>query len=151
MVCNNFRVYRCLENGTGIFQISAKFCRIDQVTIVCQCQSTFYIIKYQRLCILTGRSTCCRISGVPYTDIAMKSFQIIRCKHLIYQSHAFIRGYFAFWTASLTNSNTTALLSSVLESKQSIIYCGRNILAIKIIDAEHTTFFVQFIVPRRRN
>ena len=114
MVCNNLWINGRLENSTCIFQISAKLCRIDQITIMCQRQSTFHIVQYQRLCILTGRSTCCWISGMTYTNISVQGFQILRCEHFIDKSHSFIGSYLSLRTIGLANGNTTALLSSVL-------------------------------------
>ena len=70
MISNDLGINGGLENSTGILQFSSKLRRIDQVTVMGQSQSTLYIIQYQRLCILSGGSSRCRIADMSHTDVA---------------------------------------------------------------------------------
>ena len=108
------------------------------------CQRTFDIVQNQRLRILTGTAACGRITGMADSDISVHFFQNLRCEHFIYQAHAFVRRHFS-WSVRITYSNTAALLTSVLQCQQTIIYGRSHIPSVKIIDAEDTALFVQVI------
>ena len=47
MICNHFRINRCLENCACVLQFMAKLDCIGQVTIMCDRKNSFHIIIYQ--------------------------------------------------------------------------------------------------------
>ena len=50
-------------------------------------------------------------------DIALQGVQLLRSKHLIYQSHALMALHHAFRSLRIADRDTAALLSSVLQGK----------------------------------
>ena len=80
-----------------------------------------------------------------YTNISMERFNHIRCKYFVAKTHSLIRAYFSFWAFCITDCYTAAFLSPVLESKQSIINCGGNIISVKIVNTENAAFLPHFI------
>ena len=80
-----------------------------------------------------------------HTNVALQLLQIFRCKHLIDQAHSLRRKDFPLWSLCVRNCNTTALLSTMLQCKQSIINTGCHIITVKIVNTEYTAFLMQCI------
>ena len=71
MISDHFRIDRCLEDCSGIFQFMTKLDRIRQITIMGNHQCTFHIIQNQWLCIFRTRSSCCRIPYMSDTEVSL--------------------------------------------------------------------------------
>ena len=69
----------------------------------------------------------------------------------MHQSHILVRQHLALGSVSITDGNTTAFLSSVLECKQAIINTGGNVIAIKIVHTKNTTFFLDMLITALRS
>ena len=120
MIGNNLRIDRCLENSTADLQLMTELRCIDQIAIVRQRQCTFNIIQNQRLRIFTGRCSCSGVTDMSHTDITIELFQIFRRKDLVDKPHALMRLYYVR-TVGITDGDTTAFLTTVLQGHQAII------------------------------
>ena len=121
MIGNDLRINGRLENCSAVLQFMPKLWCIDQITIVGNCQSTFNIIKDQRLCILSGAASCRGITGMSHCNITMHSFQNLRGKYFIDQSHTLVGRHFTR-SIRISYCDSAALLPTVLQCQQSIIY-----------------------------
>ena len=82
-----------------------------------QHQCPLYIIQHQRLNIIIIAGTCCGIAHMSHSDIPFQFPQLLRVKHLVYQSHAPGRQNPALRALRITHGNAAALLSAVLKGK----------------------------------
>ena len=142
MICNHFRINRCLENCACVLQFMAKLDCIGQVTIMCDRKNPFHIINNQRHRIFCSGTARRRISDMSDTKISLQFLKRLFIEYFIYQSKAFLGMYFPL-SICIRHRNTTAFLSSVLQCKKSIINRWCNISAIHIIGSKHTAFFTQ--------
>ena len=142
MICNHFRINRCLENCACVLQFMAKLDCIGQVTIMCDRKNSFHIINNQRHRIFCSGTARRRISDMSDTKISLQFLKRLFIEYFIYQSKAFLGMYFSL-SICIRHRNTTAFLSSVLQCKKSIINGWCNISAIHIIGSKHTAFFTQ--------
>ena len=107
---NDFRVNRCLENGTVLFQFLTQIHRVDQITIMGNSKLSFDIFRHQWLSIGAHTAARCRIPDMANGDISVKFIQIFRRKYLVDQSHILIISYISIFTYR----NAAAFLTTVL-------------------------------------
>ena len=68
---DNLRVGSCMEDCSGLDQFPFQGFCIDQVSIMCKCQTSLDIRKYQRLCILRNRLSGGGIANMSDSDITI--------------------------------------------------------------------------------
>ena len=68
---NNLRVGSCMEDRSGLDQFPFQGFCIDQVSVMCKCQTSLDIRKYQRLCILRNRFSGGGIANMSDSDITI--------------------------------------------------------------------------------
>ena len=90
---NNLRVGSCMEDRSGLDQFPFQGFCIDQVSVMCKCQTSLDIRKYQRLCILCDRFSGGGITNMSDSNITIHIMYNIFSQNFAYQSEIFMELY----------------------------------------------------------
>ena len=146
MISDHLCVNGRLKNRAVIFQLPAKLRCVDQIAVVGQGQCSLDIIEYQRLCVFSGAGSRCGITDMSHADVSgAQPLQMLRRKDLIGKSHALVDQDFSLGSLCIADCNAAAFLSAVLQSQKAVINRRCNVVSVKIIDAEHTAFFMNTV------
>ena len=112
--------------------------RVDQISIVCQSHSAFVMIDNDGLGIKPVAFSRRPVSDVADSHVAFAQLiQDFRCKDIIDKSCVLV----IIKDAVIVDYNAAALLSSVLQGKQTIICGAGYILCLIAKNAKDTAFF----------
>ena len=135
-----------MENTSVILELRAKLIGIDQIAVVAKCHAALNMTNDNRLGIAAVRIPAGRIPDMADNDLSLsKSRQILRMKNLMHKSPVLMITEHAV----LVHRDSGCLLSSVLQSKQSVISQHRQILFLRRPHTEHTAFFSNFLHNRQ--
>ena len=135
-----------MENTSVILKLRTKLIGIDQIAVVAKRHAALNMPNNDRLGIAAVGIPACRIPDMADNDLSLaKGLKILRMKDLMHQSPILMITEHAV----LVYCDSGGLLSSVLQSKQSVISQHRQILFLRRPHAEHTAFFSNFLHNRQ--
>ena len=139
-VRNDFRVTGGVENRTFQFQLVTKLVGIDQVSVVCQCNSSLDMIDHNGLCVVAVIGTGGAVADMPDGNLtASETVENIRSKNVVDKTDVLVGGKGAL----VIDDNAAGFLPAVLKCEQSVIGGACKVGSFRGINSEYTAFFSQ--------
>ena len=133
-------VVRALKDSSAVFEFGPQFFYFRNAAVMRKSKRTFAVARYEGLGVFS-RLASARITHMTDADVADKSRKIVFVEHLAYES-AILH---LMKTRIVVRDYARAFLSAVRKSVQTVIQLERDVVAVDVIEAEHSAFFVQFL------
>ena len=139
---DDLRIGGGVKNRAIFFQLTAQGEGIGQIAVVSQCHAAFVMVDYQGLNIALSVAAGGSVADVSNYDFSLaQGSQSLRSEYLVDQSHIPVAGK----NTIIIDHNSRAFLPPVLQSVETIVGKGCQILFLFCVNAKYTTLFMNVV------